>query len=71
MKERLMQGNLFKCKSFPPHEPLSHARSSPTVRIRIRSIVRTHHSEDLGLFRGWKQNNLASVIHYSLGVSSN
>ena len=38
MKERLMRGNLFKCKLFPPHEPISHARSSPTVRIRIRSI---------------------------------
>ena len=37
MKERLMRGNLFKL--FPPHEPPSHARSSPTVRIRIRSIV--------------------------------
>ena len=38
MKERLMRGNLFTCKLFPPHEPLSHARSSPTVRIRIMSI---------------------------------
>ena len=38
MKERLMRGNHFKCKLFPPHEPPSHARSSPTVRIRIRSI---------------------------------
>ena len=38
MKERLMRGNLFKGKLFPPREPLSHARSSPTVRIRIRSI---------------------------------
>ena len=39
LKERLMRGNLFKCKLFPPREPLSHARSSPTVRIRIRSVV--------------------------------
>ena len=39
MKERLMRGNLLKCKLFPPREPLSHARSSPTVRIRIGSIV--------------------------------
>ena len=38
MKERMMRGNIFKCKLFPPHEPPSHARSSPTVRIRIRSI---------------------------------
>ena len=33
-----MRENLFKCKLFPPHEPPSHALSSPTVRIRIRSI---------------------------------
>ena len=39
MKERLLRGNHFKCKLFPPHEPPSHARSSPTVRIRIRSIA--------------------------------
>ena len=39
MKERLVRGNHFKCKSLPPHEPPSHARSSPTVRIRIRSII--------------------------------
>ena len=39
MKEKLMRRNHFKCKLFPPHEPLSHARSSPTVKIRIRSIV--------------------------------
>ena len=39
MKERLMRGNLsFKYKLFPPHEPPWHARSSPTVRIRIRSV---------------------------------
>ena len=37
-KDRLMWGNLFKRKLFPPHEPPSLARSSPTVRIRIRSI---------------------------------
>ena len=39
MKERLMREDLFKCKLFPPHEPPSHTRSSPTVRIRIRCIV--------------------------------
>ena len=38
MKERLMWENLFKCKLFPPHEPPSYARSSPTMRIQIRSI---------------------------------
>ena len=38
MKERLMRGNHFKCKLFPPHEPPSHARSSPTMRIGIRSV---------------------------------
>ena len=38
MKERLMRGNHFKCKLFAPRESPSHARSSPTVRIRIRSI---------------------------------
>ena len=38
MKERLMRGNNFKCKLFPPHEPPSHACSSPTVIVRIRSI---------------------------------
>ena len=37
MKDRLMRGNHFKCKLFPSHEPPPHARSSPTVRIRIRS----------------------------------
>ena len=39
MKERLMQGHLFKCKLFSPHEPPSYAHSSPTMRIRIRSIA--------------------------------
>ena len=38
MKEGLSWGNPFKCKLFPPHEPPSHARSSPTMRIQIRSI---------------------------------
>ena len=37
IEERLMRRNLFECKLFPLHEPPSHARSSPTVRIRIRS----------------------------------
>ena len=31
-------GKHFKWKLFPLYEPPSHARSSPTVRIRIRSI---------------------------------
>ena len=35
-----MRGNLFRCKLFYPHKPLLHARSSPTVGIRIRSIDR-------------------------------
>ena len=43
MKERLMRENLFKCKLFPPHEPPSLARSSPTVRIRIWSIHSCDH----------------------------
>ena len=33
-----MRGNLFRCKLFYPHEPPLHARSSPTVGIRIRSF---------------------------------
>ena len=31
-------GESFQMQIIPPHEPPSHARSSPTVRIRIRSI---------------------------------
>ena len=38
MQPRLMRGNLFKFKRYSPHEPPLYARSSPTVRIRIRSI---------------------------------
>ena len=39
MQQRLMRGNLFEFKLYsPPHEPPLYARSSPAVRIRIRSI---------------------------------
>ena len=41
-----MRGNLFRCKLFYRHKPPLHARTSPTVEIRIRSIcLPTEHSK--------------------------
>ena len=40
---RLMRENLFRCKLFYPHNPPLHARSSPTMGIRTRSIDGSYH----------------------------
>ena len=59
-------GNLFICNLFPLHQPLFHAISSLTVRIRNWPIALTHFSVSTLLLakthtREWDEGTLLSV----------